>query len=111
MRMRLYLADTMPRKRRTEGMMEKTMVKKLGLAVAASIGILSLGAADFLPVGMTGKDVQDAIDRAAKAGGGRIVLEPGTYPSSTVYLRSNVELHLKKGAVLRGSADWPQKVL
>ena len=87
-------------------MMKKTMKKDLGLAALASIGILSLGAADFLPAGMTGRDVQEAIDRAAKAGGGRVVLESGLYPSSTVYLRSNVELHLKKGAVLQGSADW-----
>ena len=65
-------------------MVKNTVVKKLGLAVVASIGVLSLGAADFLPAGKTGKDVQEAIDRAAKAGGGRVVLESGLYPSSTL---------------------------
>ncbi len=47
--------------------------------------------------------VQRAIDEANAAGGGRVVLEPGIYPCGTVYLKSNVELHLSAGARLQGS--------
>ncbi len=47
--------------------------------------------------------IQQAIDRANAAGGGRVVLEPGIYPCGTVYLKSNVELHLMAGAKLQGS--------
>ena len=57
---------------------------------------------DYAPKGKTGKAVQAAIDEAAAAGGGRVVLEQGTYPSGTIYLKSHVELHLKRGAVLLG---------
>ncbi len=49
--------------------------------------------------------VQRAIDEANAAGGGRVVLEPGIYPCGTVYLKSNVELHLSAGARLQGSAS------
>ena len=61
---------------------------------------------DFHPASRDGKGVQAAIDRAAAAGGGRVVLTEGVYPSATLYLKSDVELHLEKGAVLQGSALW-----
>ena len=67
---------------------------------------LDVSAADFLLLEKSGKGVQTAIDRAVAAGGGRVVLEAGTYPSATLYFRSAVELHLKKGAVLLGSPNW-----
>ena len=47
--------------------------------------------------------IQRAVDTAGAAGGGRVVLDPGTYLSGTVWLRSHVELRLEKGAVLKGS--------
>jgi len=53
--------------------------------------------------------IQHAIDDAA-LDGGRVVIPEGVFRSGTVYLRSGVELHLKKGAVLSGSqddADYP----
>ena len=37
--------------------------------------------------------------------GGRVVVPSGTYLSGTVWLRSGVELHLAKGATLKGSTD------
>ena len=52
----------------------------------------------------TGAAVQGAIDKAAAAGGGRVSLEPGVYPCGTIWLKSNVELHLPAGAKLLGSA-------
>ena len=49
--------------------------------------------------------LQEAIDRCGEAGGGRVVLEPGTYLSGTLWLRSNVELHVAAGATLLGTTD------
>lgn len=66
--------------------------------------ILALVVATFIPAAHTGEAVQEAIDRAAAAGGGRVVLERTTYPSGTLYFRSNVELHIPEGAVLLGGA-------
>ena len=50
----------------------------------------------------SGSAIQTALDRAATAGGGKVTLEPGIYPSGTLYLRSNVELHVPAGAVILG---------
>ncbi|MBU8901534.1 MAG: hypothetical protein KOO69_02225 [Victivallales bacterium] len=47
--------------------------------------------------------IQKAIDTCASAGGGRVIVEPGTYLTKTIYLQSNVELHLVAGAKLQGS--------
>lgn len=49
--------------------------------------------------------LQKAIDACHEAGGGRVVLTAGNYLSGTLYLKSNVELHLTNGAVLKASAD------
>ncbi len=47
--------------------------------------------------------INRAIEAAAGAGGGRVVVPPGEWRTGTVELRSGVELHLEKGAVLTGS--------
>lgn len=49
--------------------------------------------------------IQAAVDACAATGGGRVVLQAGTFRSGTIMLRSGVTLHLEKGAVLRGSTD------
>lgn len=54
-------------------------------------------------VEFTGEAIQRAIDTLAAKGGGKVVVPPGLYPIITIRLRSEVELHLKKGAVLSGS--------
>ena len=64
-----------------------------------------VAAADFPVAEKTGRAIQSAIDAAAAAGGGRVVLGAGEYPSGTLTLRSNVELHLEKGAVVVGSTN------
>lgn len=48
--------------------------------------------------------IQKAIDAAAKAGGGRVVVPAGVFVTGPLMLKSNVELHLNANAILRGSA-------
>lgn len=47
--------------------------------------------------------IQAAIDRAADAGGGEVLLPPGVYLSGTIELRSGVTLRLAEKARLRGT--------
>ena len=47
--------------------------------------------------------LQCRIDEAAAAGGGRVTIGPGVHKSGTIYLKSGVDLHLEKGAVLLAS--------
>lgn len=54
--------------------------------------------------------IRAAIDAASKAGGGRVVAPPGVWLTGAVHLRSHVELHITKDAVLRFSTA-PQAYL
>ena len=64
----------------------------------------------------TGAAIQRAIDRVAAAGGGRVIVPAGVYPSGSIRLRSHVDLHLEKDAVVRGGtksedyASFPEEV-
>jgi len=49
--------------------------------------------------------LQTAIDRASQEGGGRVTVPAGEYLTRTIYLRDGVDLHLEKGAVLKGVED------
>src|SRR5580658_7637985 len=49
--------------------------------------------------------IQQAIDTCEKKGGGTVTLVEGTYLSAPIVLKSNITLHLDKGATLLGSAD------
>ena len=49
--------------------------------------------------------LQQAIDAAAKAGGGIVVFPPGRYLSASLDLKSHVTLQLDQGAVLLGSPN------
>jgi hypothetical protein len=49
--------------------------------------------------------IQKAIDYIHENGGGRLVFYVGRYLTGTVYLRSNVTIHLEEGAVLVGSEN------
>ncbi|MFA6931310.1 MAG: glycosyl hydrolase family 28 protein [Lentisphaeria bacterium] len=57
---------------------------------------------EYIVAEKTGAAIQSAIDAAAAVGGGRVCLEPGLYLSGTLYLKSNIELHLPAGAILKG---------
>jgi hypothetical protein len=55
-------------------------------------------------------EIQAALDSCAKAGGGTVTLLPGTYRCGTLFLRTGVTLHLKRGAIILGTprlADYP----
>ena len=49
--------------------------------------------------------IQATIDQANSNGGGRVIIPKGEFVSGTVFMKSNVELHLNKGAILLGSAE------
>ena len=56
------------------------------------------------------KPIQSAIDACANAGGGTVYFPAGKYISGTIFLKSNLTLHLEAGAVLIGSGnldDYP----
>lgn len=57
--------------------------------------------------------IQSAIDACAAQGGGTVKLTAGTYLSAPIVLKSNITLHLDKGATLLGSpdhGDYPDKI-
>ena len=75
------------------------------LATGMSSGVSDIrdfGAAESAAPGANAAAIQAALDAAATAGG-KVVVPPGTWPTGTIRLRSNVELHLETGAVLKGS--------
>lgn len=49
--------------------------------------------------------IQKAIDACAAAGGGRVTVPAGTFLTGTIWLKSDVELHLAHGAVLKASEN------
>lgn len=52
------------------------------------------------------KFIQAAIDTCSKHdGGGKVLIPPGTYYTGPITLKSNVNLHLEEGAILRFSTD------
>ena len=48
---------------------------------------------------------RSAIEACSKAGGGRVVVPAGTYMTGAIHLKSNVDLHLQKGARILFSPD------
>ena len=49
--------------------------------------------------------IQKALDECFFAGGGRVVIPSGIYLTGGLRLRSNTELYLESGAILKGSND------
>ena len=48
---------------------------------------------------------QRAIDSLAGRGGGSVCVPPGIFLTGTLQLRDNIDLHLERGAVLKGSTN------
>ena len=74
------------------------------LTGAVLVGFPAFAAREVVVVEKTGAAIQRAIDDVAADGGGRVTLTNGVYASATLYLKSGVDLHLAKDAVLQGSA-------
>ena len=72
-----------------------------GLVVA---GLLAVWASVVCGAELETARWQSAIDAAAANGGGRVVVPSGIHPVGQLELKSNVALHLEKGAVLEGAA-------
>ncbi len=51
------------------------------------------------------KSIQAAIDACHANGGGQVVVPAGTFVTGTIWLKSNVELHLAHGALLKASEN------
>jgi polygalacturonase len=49
--------------------------------------------------------IANAIAACAQRGGGRVLVPAGVWLSGAIHLRSNIDLHLEKGAVLRFSTN------
>lgn len=49
--------------------------------------------------------IQSAIDKAHAAGGGRVIVPAGRFLSGSIVMKTGVELHLEKKAVLLGSTN------
>ena len=49
--------------------------------------------------------INKAIDACSKAGGGRVVIPAGQYLTGAIQLKSNVDLHVSKGATLKFATD------
>jgi len=77
-------------------------------AFAQTVG-RTFDAADFGAVGdgeaINTRPIQAAIDAAAGAGGGTVVLKPGVYLSGSLFVKSNVTLLIGRGATLKGLRD------
>lgn len=55
--------------------------------------------------------IQKAIDACAAAGGGIVTLEPGSYLTGSLFLKSHVQLNIQEGVKLLGSqqiSDYPE---
>ena len=47
--------------------------------------------------------IQKLIDQVSAAGGGKVIVPPGNFMTGSLFMKSNVELHIQLGAVLLGS--------
>ncbi len=90
------------------------MAKKFSIILFLVILTLHLAAKDFKVSGFGVKadgktintaSIQKAIDFVSENGGGRLVFEAGNYVTGSIYVKSNVTLHLDYGATLLGSTN------
>ncbi len=90
----------------------RNLLAILTVAAAASTALFAANTCDARNYGAKGDGItkdtaalQLAIDACASKGGGTVTLSAGTYLSAPIVLKSNITLHLDKGATLLGSAD------
>ncbi len=89
----------------------KTIVLLVLVAVQAFAQSRSFDISQFgaKPDGQTvnTQAINDAVKACSAAGGGTVLIPPGTFVSGTVRLLSNVNLHLDASATLKGSPNLP----
>jgi polygalacturonase len=71
---------------------------------AKDFAITDYGAAGDGKTDSTGA-INKAIISANKAGGGRVIVPAGTFLTGAIYLKSNVNLYISQGAVVKFSTD------
>ncbi|WP_319501727.1 glycosyl hydrolase family 28 protein [uncultured Draconibacterium sp.] len=76
----------------------------------------SFNVADFGAIAdgktLTTEAIQNTIDAAADAGGGKVIFPAGTYLSGALFVKSNVELHIGEGVVIQAIQNndyYPRK--
>ena len=91
-----------------------SMKEKLILSITLLLLTLTLHAKDyrasFFGIESNGttlntRSIQKAIDYIHDQGGGRLVFYVGRFVTGSIYLKSNVTIHLEEGAVLVGSLN------
>ena len=80
---------------------QKTSFKK------DSVSIIKFGAKDD-GITLNTKCINDAIDACNKKGGGVVVIPEGLWLTGPIELKSNVNLYLKKNALLQFTSDFSQ---
>ncbi len=73
------------------------------MAVLLLFTMCSPSVKEYTVDGNTGADIQKMIDKAFADGGGKVLVPAGCYNVGSIQLKSNVELHLEKDAVVLGS--------
>lgn len=76
----------------------------VGVAQANDVNILRCGAVGDGKT-LTTEAIQKAIDECAATSGGTVTVPPGTFLANTIFLKSNVNLHISKGAILLGNTN------
>lgn len=89
--------------------MKKMLILLCALAIGYYVDAKDYIATDFgaKPDGITLNTtvIQGAIDYITSHGGGKLIFNKGIYLSGSIYLKSNVILHLDSGVVLLGSIN------
>lgn len=69
-----------------------------------SVNIKDFGAVNSGYV-LNTKAFADAIDAVSKKGGGKVIIPPGIWLTGPIILKSNLELHAERGALIKFSPD------
>src|SRR5580692_11763658 len=88
------------------------MTRIAAVCMFAVVGSLHAAAVDISTFGAKGdgktqnrEAINKAIETVAAAGGGTVEIPPGTWVTGSIRLRSNVTIHLERGAVIEASSE------